>query len=109
MKGFKGEKMETTAKLIKNCNMVETASMAEEIKIGDLVKAFDFKDRPDCYIVGVVIGTHNGGEFDGDKWVIEAKYEFTCGEVRTINKTICAYKNGTPDCYGNFTNFVRKV
>lgn len=98
---------------ILNMNSKQAASECVTLKVGDLVKSYDFEDTKDCYYVGVIYGVQ---EIEGcDRYLIKTTQrgwpkDEGGVEVKECVRTITPPVNGTEIAYrGRFTNFVEKV
>ena len=82
--------------------------MAEEIKVGDKVRSYDFAGVKNCYVEGVVVAFVK--KEDCTRYKIAVKREVFDGEECGLSK-IHAYPpvNGTPTSFGKITNCVEKI
>ncbi len=91
-----------------NLKIVEDKGYAD-IKVGDVVKSYDFPDKKDCYIIGQVvhIGPVDGLEPDLDRYHIRLIGRVWGAEVALEGGDYCYPPvNGSPTLMGQITKGV---
>lgn len=86
----------------------------DEIKVGDRVRSYDFADRDDCWVEGVVVEIGTCGFLQGfDRYKIEVQRSTMDGDTGIFEQApghfVYPPINGTPKGMGGVCNFVKLI
>lgn len=91
------------------CRFVK--EVEKDVKAGDWVRSYDFQDRKDCYVEGIVLRVGHFAEFQDCAHVeIEATDRVIEGlSYKPTDAFFYPPANGTPTLFGEVTKFIEKV